>query len=416
MKEWIIKNSTIFNENNIQDLFNKTMIITLPILIALFGIYLDYRACRRIIDSDVNNYIKCLFVSVVALSYLLIVLVPVMVSLFMNGNNSAFVMKAAMVMLTTYLTLSVPRLLFYIMWLPTRRKVWLWVALAASGLLFATFIHSAFVTRTNYEVRNVELCYDNLPVEFDGYRVAFFSDMHIGTMVNAAKEIGDIVAVIDRERVDAVLFGGDIINIDHSEITPSLLAVLSDFKAHDGVYMVFGNHDTGAYVKNSTESFRMANMDSLEAKMSYTGWTVLRDTTVYIKRGDSYIGVTGIDYTDELLKFKHSMDAVNGNDLGHIYNNVDDSVFNITVSHLPQLWHALCDGGCSDLTLSGHIHAMQMKIGSFSPARFMYKEWSGLYEGKNGKLYINDGIGCVGYLLRFGARPEITVIELRCKE
>ena len=77
------------------------MIITLPILIALFGVYLDYRACRRIINSGVNNYIKCLFVSVVALSYLLMVLVPVMISIFMNGNNSAFVMKAAMVMLTT---------------------------------------------------------------------------------------------------------------------------------------------------------------------------------------------------------------------------------------------------------------------------------------------------------------------------
>ena len=75
-----------------------------------------------------------------------------------------------------------------------------------------------------------------------------------------------------------------------------------------------------------------------------------------------------------------------------------------------------CDSGYSDLTLSGHIHAMQMKFGSFSPARFMYKEWSGLYENANGKLYINDGIGCVGYMARFGARPEITVIELRRKK
>jgi predicted MPP superfamily phosphohydrolase len=59
---------------------------------------------------------------------------------------------------------------------------------------------------------------------------------------------------------------------------------------------------------------------------------------------------------------------------------------------------------------------MQMKFFSFSPARLMYKEWSGLYENENGKLYINDGIGCVGYLARFGARPEITVIELHKEE
>jgi predicted MPP superfamily phosphohydrolase len=58
---------------------------------------------------------------------------------------------------------------------------------------------------------------------------------------------------------------------------------------------------------------------------------------------------------------------------------------------------------------------MQMKIASFSPAMFMYDEWSGLYEKGNRRLYVNDGIGCVGYLARFGARPEITVIEL-CKD
>ena len=149
--------------------------------------------------------------------------------------------------------------------------------------------------------------------------------------------------------------------------------------------------------------------------MQRAGWCTLRDSTVYVCRGTDTIAVTGIDYSGELLKYRHSMDIVDGIDFSHIYDNVPDSVFNITLSHLPQLWHLLCDGGYSDLTLSGHIHAMQMKIGSFSPARFMYKEWSGLYESEKGKLYINDGIGCVGYLARFGARPEITLITLRCE-
>ena len=96
----------------------------------------------------------------------------------------------------------------------------------------------------------------------------------------------------------------------------------------------------------------------------------------------------------------------------NIYNNVSGSVFNITVSHIPQLWHSLHESGYSDLTLSGHVHAMQMKIGGCSPAKFMYNEWSGLYEDGESRLYINDGIGCVGYFARIGARPEITIIEL----
>ena len=57
---------------------------------------------------------------------------------------------------------------------------------------------------------------------------------------------------------------------------------------------------------------------------------------------------------------------------------------------------------------------MQMKIGPLSPAALMYDEWSGLYEGENGKLYINDGIGSVGFFARIGARPEVTVLELKC--
>ena len=45
----------------------------------------------------------------------------------------------------------------------------------------------------------------------------------------------------------------------------------------------------------------------------------------------------------------------------------------------------------------------------------MYDEWSGLYEREKGKLYINDGLGCVAYYTRIGSHPEITVITLRCK-
>ena len=106
------------------------------------------------------------------------------------------------------------------------------------------------------------------------------------------------------------------------------------------------------------------------------------------------------------------MNKIDGYDVSGIYKNVPDSMFNITLSHLPQLWHSISDKGYSDLTLSGHIHGMQMKIGSLSPASLMYDEWSGLYENGKGKLYINDGIGSVAFMARFGARPEITVINL----
>ena len=311
------------------------MTTALTILIALLGIYLDYMALRRIIASSANKYIKCAFVSLVVISYLLILLTPAMMFFFMKGQNCAFMMKLAMVMLTMYLALSVPRLIFYLLWLPTKKKHWLWTSITISSMVLTVFLYSVFFTRTDYRVNEVELYYNNLPFEFDGYRLVFISDIHTGSMVDAVEELSEITGIINSIDADAVFFGGDIINIHHYEINESIVDVLSCLKPRDGVLMVLGNHDTGAYIKNSNKAIRDSNMAALEHKIQSAGWVVLRDSTVYIHRGNDSITVTGIDYNDALLEYKHSMDAVKDVDLSHIYNNVDDSVFNITISHLP---------------------------------------------------------------------------------
>jgi predicted MPP superfamily phosphohydrolase len=389
------------------------MIIAITIMFALLGVYLDFKAYSRISKAKISKFIKYAYLSVVAVSYLLISSTPLVMYHFINENNSTFMMKFSMALLTVFLALSVPRMLFNVMLLLSKKRFWMLTSVVLSLFVFIFFLYSIFVTRTDYNIKEVQLYYDNLPDGFDGYRLAFISDIHIGTMLNASDELEGLFEMIDETGVSAVFFGGDLVNVHHSEVDEDILGVFSRLKPRDGVFMVLGNHDTGAYMKNSSEAKRSDSMASLEQKMQRTGWVVLRDSTVYIHKGGDSIAVTGIDYSEQLLKFRHSMDAVDSVEFGHIYNNVDCSLFNITISHLPQLWRSIC--GYSDLTLSGHIHAMQMKIGSFSPAKFMYKEWSGLYESDNGKLYINDGIGCVGYLARFGARPEITVIELHRK-
>lgn len=391
------------------------MTIAITIFIALAVIFLDLLAYRRLRRNAVRKSVMFSFKSIVLISYITILLTPVLMYFMIDDESSSYMMKISMCLLTIYLTLSLPRLLLYIFWLPTKRKWFMWTGISVSSILFIYFLYSIFFTRTYYKVNEIEIGYENLPERFNGYKLAFISDIHAGSMIDAADELNNVVDIINDSNVDIVFLGGDIINVHHSEISSSQLIEYSRLKARDGVFMVLGNHDTGAYMKNSNSSKRKANTDALVHKVESTGMVVLRDSTVYIKKGSDSITVTGIDYNEELLKYKHSMDAVKGVDFASIYDNVPDSLFNITLSHLPQLWYSLCDNGYSDLTLSGHIHAMQMKICSFSPARFMYKEWSGLYEKENGKLYINDGIGCVGYLARFGARPEITVIEL-CKK
>ena len=388
-----------------------TKIITtvLALLIAL----LDFIAYKRLKREGACKTVRYSFAGVILFSYILIILVPLFMFAFINAGNSQPMMKFSMAILTGYLFFTVSRLFLYLFWLPTKRKQLMWTGVAVSSFLLLSFTYGALVTRTDYEIKEVELSFNNLPESFDGYKVAFISDIHIGSMWNPESELEKLSGVIASTGADILLFGGDLVNIHHKELSHPILERLSEIKAPDGVFAVMGNHDTGSYVKGSTQEFRMENMAFLVKSASVCGWTYLRDSTIYIYNGTDSISVTGIDYSERLQEYKHSLKTIDDFDVSGIYKGIPDNIFNITVSHLPQLWHSIYNGSYSELTLAGHIHAMQMKVAGFSPAALMYGEWSGLYERSGGKLYINDGIGSVGFFARIGARPEVTVIKLK---
>lgn len=387
----------------------KYVIIILAALMA----FLDYRAYLKLLRNNARKTLRKLFAWVIPASYLILFTSPFFMFMIRNENNNRDMMILSMAILTFYIVFSVTRMIFYIFWLPSKRRFWTWTGSVISFAVLLSFLYGIFVTRTDYEVKEINVPFRNLPDAFDGYRVAFISDIHIGSMLNVERELKEVVEIINNTGADMLLFGGDMVNIYSSELDSRILDILSSVKCPDGVFSVLGNHDTGAYTKNATPAFQELNRSNLSKAMSSIGWVMLRDSTVYINKGNDSIAITGIDYSDELLTHKHSLGTIKGFDVSRIYENVPDDMFNITVSHLPQLWNVLCEGGYSDLTLSGHIHAMQIKYFSFSPAMFMYDNWSGLYENEKGKLYINDGIGSVAFIARFGARPEITVINLR---
>ena len=110
----------------------------------------------------------------------------------------------------------------------------MWTGVGVSSFLFATFLYGAFVTRTDYEVKEVEIAFKNLPESFDGYRVAFISDIHIGSMWNPEAELEKLAEVINSTDADVVLFGGDLVNIHHSELSEDILLILSRIKGREG--------------------------------------------------------------------------------------------------------------------------------------------------------------------------------------
>jgi predicted MPP superfamily phosphohydrolase len=90
------------------------------------------------------------------------------------------------------------------------------------------------------------------------------------------------------------------------------------------------------------------------------------------------------------------------------------------LSHDPSEWDEEVVGKTNiDLTLSGHTHGMQLGFRisglKWSPAEWKYPRWAGLYHINTQYLYVNVGLGYIGFPGRIGIRPEITVIELHCK-
>lgn len=293
---------------------------------------------------------------------------------------------------------------------------WRIIGAIVSFTIIAIFFYGMAVTRTDYEVRNVKIESCNLPKSFDGYRVLQFSDLHIGSMVNPEREVAKIVSIVNAQKADVIIFSGDLIEIRQSELTPHIMSTLRELKAKDGIYSVIGNHDRGVYVRDSitiTPAMTTAQVIASERAM---GWRVLDDESAFIYRGGDSIAITGISFSQELQEKRHSSHLP---DIGitDAYNGLNSNIFNITISHIPQLWEQIIELGIADITLSGHIHAMQIKLPigqrGISPSQIKHKWWSGLYEESGRWLYINDGIGCAMWPMRIGARPEITVIELK---
>lgn len=309
-----------------------------------------------------------------------------------------------------------PFSLFYII----SRNKWLRAAGGVCSLVAVTmFLYGMAVTRTNYIINEVTIQSSRLPQSFNGYRIVQISDIHAGNLVNAEKEIAKVVELSNTLDADMVAFCGDMIDIRHSEITPQIVDILKRLKAKDGVYSITGNHDIGVYIRDSIRLTLKENTRLLMDKQKQMGWQMLDNQTTYIHRDKDSITLTGISFSQSLQEKRHSSNMSQVT-LDSIYLNTPREMFNITLAHLPQLWDNILEAHPADLTLSGHVHAMQIaaKVGQWrlSPSMLLYKRWSGLYEEQGRYLYINDGIGYGMYPMRIGARPEITLLKLKCAQ
>ena len=389
------------------------MFIVAILVLSLLLIWADWVAYRRYVSPCFRVWVR----RAVAIILIIANILPYVAVAMMHFCDKP-TMVHTMWLLTIYTILSLSRIALYVGLFSINNCCAKWVVGVSLCTIVACVLLVGVVrTRKQLTVKRADITSARLPEAFDGYRIAFFSDLHIGSMTSAEKMCRTIVERINAIDADLVVFGGDLVNARYDELTPQLQHILGDIKARDGVVAVLGNHDTGVYVRDTAALPIEENTRLLKERISEMGWRVIDDRTELLKRGNDTVTLTGIGFSRELLEHRHSASVADSLDLRPIYEGVPRDKFNITLSHMPQLWRKASALGYGDLVLSGHVHAMQMKfrIGGyeFSPAQLMYREWSGHYTEGDSHLYITDGVGSVGFHMRIGAPPEISELTLR---
>lgn len=281
------------------------------------------------------------------------------------------------------------------------------ISLACTLAALVVMIYGCTVGQKKLVLKEQTLFFNNLPKEFDGYRIVQISDLHIGTYGEDTSFVSRVVTEVMAQKPDLIVYTGDLVNSDADEVDP-FISLLSSLSAPDGVLSIFGNHDYCYYNHHHQMEAIHREQEALKANERKLGWQLLLNEHRVIERDSSQIAIVGVENVGK-PPFPHF------GDITKAMNGLKDSTFVILLSHDPSHWRmeVLPDTDIP-LTLSGHTHAMQFRIGRLTPVVMRYPEWGGLYEENGQQLFVSTGIGG-GIPFRFGAWPEICVLTLKCK-
>ncbi len=291
----------------------------------------------------------------------------------------------------------------------SRADFLLQMGIVVAAIPFISIIFGIWKGRYNYKVERISLSFKNLPSAFNGLKIIQISDLHLGSFGKDSSKLRNAIDIINSLEADYVLFTGDIVNNIASEMEV-FIPELSRIKAKKGKYSILGNHDYGTYYQWPTEDALKQNMEDLYRFHEEAGFHLLRNNSVVLERGEEKIALIGVENWG-LPPFPQY-----GN-LKVAMEDVEDVNFKILMSHDPSHWDAVVlPESDIDLTLSGHTHGMQFAIKipgwRWSPVKFKYPRWAGIYEEDNRFLYVNIGLGYIAFPGRVGTPPEITLFTL----
>jgi hypothetical protein len=281
--------------------------------------------------------------------------------------------------------------------------------LVLSSLIFLLVSCGTFIGRFNFRTEEITLKIKNLKPGLNGLRIVQISDLHLSGFYNHYNKLQKAIRIVNDLKPDIIINTGDFISYGWREFD-SCDTILSREKSRYGNFAIIGNHDVGTYMPGSTLNDKAEILMKVSEKIKASGYMILNESNIIMEISGAKVAIIGV-----VTGGRHSR-MIHG-DLRRAMEGTDSADFKIFLCHDPNQWETDVAGKTDiNLTLSGHTHGMQMGVITkwfrWSPAKYFYPHWNGLYSEGSQYHYVNRGLGTMAVPFRIWMPPEITVITL----
>ena len=319
--------------------------------------------------------------------------IPSHFGMVLGAGALAYLMTATSV-LAIYHVLAFVRRRVHVDVNPGRRRV---LNVAGNALLASPFLamgYGAFIQRTDFRVREVDIPLPGLPRDLDGLRILQLSDIHLSAFLSES-ELARVIDAALELRPQIAVITGDLIS-GRGDPLDACIRQLARLKSDAGSFACMGNHERYVHVEDYTA-----------LASARVGIRFLRGESQRLRFGDSTLNLAGLDF-ESFRQRKSYLYGAGG--------LIVPGATNILLQHNPDVFPEAARQGYN-LLLAGHTHGGQVTVEildqTISPARFFTPYVYGLYRAGNSAAYVTRGIGTIGIPARIGAPPEISLLRLR---
>ena len=262
-----------------------------------------------------------------------------------------------------------------------------WVLRGTKITSSATKLSSAYAGIDR--VVNYDFTHRDVPEAFEGFRIAFISDLHYKSLFKE-QGLNSLVNLLIAQKADVLLRGGDY--QEGCEYVEPLFAALSRVKTPMGTYGVMGNND-----------YERCH-DDIVRTMEHYGMRVLEHKVDTLRKDGQQILIAGVRNPFDLARNGVSPSlALSPKDFVILLVHTPDYIEDVSIAN-------------TDLALAGHTHGGQVRIFGVAPilpSHYGNRFVTGLaYNSAKIPLIVTNGIGTSQVPIRIGAPAEIVMITL----